>query len=116
MGHPRLFGLTASTVDGRVGPRPRRNWQANSFPWSPPDFSPDSPAASGAGGSPAPSPRLRGEGRDEGLGAIRFASMGSRRAVDLLELHLGALDHLLGRSAGAGLGKHVDDHIFGDAF
>src|SRR6266852_9322526 len=29
--------------------RPRRNWQANSFPWSPPDFSPDSPARAGKG-------------------------------------------------------------------
>src|SRR5260370_5417150 len=42
---PRIH-VFVSTAPRRGWPgraRPRRNWQANSFPWSPPDFSPDSP-------------------------------------------------------------------------
>src|SRR5262249_26770166 len=44
----------------------------------------------------------------------RNASTSSGLAVDLLELRLGVRDHVFCRSTSAGLGEHVDDHIFGD--
>src|SRR5882757_6242335 len=42
-------------------------------------------------------------------------SWGLCAPINLLELRVGVLDHLLGRGAGAGLGEHVDDDVFGDA-
>jgi hypothetical protein len=44
----------------------------------------------------------------------RHEPTSSGLAVDLLELRLGVRDHVFGRSSGAGLGEHVDDHVFGD--
>src|SRR5215510_10283640 len=44
----------------------------------------------------------------------RHAPTSSGLAVDLLELRLGVRDHVFCRSASAGLGEHVDNHVFGD--
>src|SRR5215510_14714217 len=53
--------------------------------------------------------------RARAVQCARHVPTSSGLAVDLLELRLGIRDHVFCRSTSAGLGEHLDDHVFGDA-